>query len=117
MTKTIEWMFCGLMAFATAGHLYGTFVLTTVGSGLFVWSLAGVLAAALIAALNVLRASRQDDAPLAWIALTGSLCWVAIAVLFGLSIGNVFDPRVLVHVVAAAGLSYFSFLTVRGSLG
>lgn len=47
------------------------------------------------------------------IALTGNLCWISIVLLFGRSIGNMVDPRVLLHGIAAAGLSYFSFKKLR----
>jgi hypothetical protein len=114
MRKSVDRIFCGLFAIAAAGHLFGTFTLAEIGSGLFVWSLSGVLAAALLVALNLLRNARQRDKSLAWITLIGNLCWIGIAILFGLSIGHVLDPRVLFHVIAAAGASYFSFLDVCG---
>ncbi len=112
MNKIMDRFFCALMAFAALGHLFGTLKLTAFGTGLFVWSLSGVLAASLLAALNFLRNARPKDKTLAAIALAGSLCWVGIVVLFGLSIGNLLDFRVLFHGIAAAGLSYFSYRTL-----
>lgn len=118
MSKTIDRIFCGLLAIGTIGHLMGTFVFSSFGSELFVWSLSGVLAAALLVALNVLRNIRPEDKTLAWIALVGSVCWIGIAFLFGRSIGNIFDPRVLFHAAAAAGLSFFGFQTIfRSRIG
>ncbi|SRR5579871_3847128 len=108
MGKILDRLFCGLMALATLGHLFGTFKLLQPGTGLFVWSLAGVLAAALLTALNFLRSGRPQDKALAWITLAGNLGWVVIVVLFGLSVGNLLDFRVLFHGFAAAGLSCFS---------
>jgi len=108
MNKILDRIFCGLMALATLGHLFGTFKFTQPGTGLFVWSLAGVLAAALLTALNILRSGRPQDKPLAWITLAGNLGWVVIVVLFGLSVGNLFDFRAVFHGLAAAGLAYFS---------
>lgn len=113
MMKTFDRAFCGLLAFAAVGHLYGTFALTDFGSGLFVWSLSGVLAAMLLAALNFLRSTRTTDRALASITFVGSIAWIGIAVLFGLSIQNVADPRVLVHILAAAGTAFFSFKALR----
>jgi len=109
----IDRIFCGLLAIAAAGHLYGTLRFTQFGSVLFVWSLSGVLAAALVAALNILRLSRTMDKTLASVALAASLGWVLVVILFGLAIGNILDPRVLFHGIAALGLSFFSFQTLR----
>src|SRR4051812_3912103 len=113
MKKTLDRTFCGLLALGTLGHLIGTFTRTEVGSGLFVWSLSGVLAAALLVAINLLRNARPKDKVLAQVALAGNLCWLGIVILFGQSLGNVLDPRVLFHAVAALGLAYFSFRTLR----
>jgi len=109
MGKLVDRAFIALLAFGVLGHLFGTFTLTDVGSPLFVWSLSGVLAAGMIVALNVLRHIRPGDQVIARIALVGSVCWIGIAILFGTSIGNVLDPRALLHAIAGAGLSYFSF--------
>jgi hypothetical protein len=113
MNKILDRAFCGLMGLAALGHLFGTLKLTQFGTGLFVWSLSGVLAAALLTAINILRSVRPKDKTLAGIALAGGLCWIGVVVLFGLSIGNLLDFRVLFHGIAAAGLSYFSYQTLR----
>ena len=102
------------MALATLGHLFGTLKLLEFGTGIFVWSLSGVLAAALLTAMNILRNKRSEDKAIARIALVGNLGWIGIVVLFGESIGNYADPRVLFHGTAAVGLCYFSFLSLRG---
>ena len=115
MRKTIDRILIGLLAFGALGHLFGTFALTSVGGELFVWSLAGVMAAALTVAVNVLRHVRPDDKPVARIALVSSVCWAVIAILFGVSIENILDPRVLIHAVAGAGLGIISFSTLRGA--
>ena len=96
------------MVGAAAGHFFGTLSLIERGTTLFVWSLAGVLAAALLVALNVMRIGRPDDRTLAWVCLVGCLCWVVIALMFGSSVGNVMDPRALYHAFAAFGLAVLS---------
>lgn len=111
--KAIDRVFFGLMVLAAMGHLLGTFKYTEVGSGLFVWSLSGVLAALLLAALNFLRQSRPGDKPVAATALAGNLAWVGIVVLFGLSIRNLADPRVLMHGITALVLAAFSVRSLR----
>jgi hypothetical protein len=104
----LDWLFCVLMAGAAAGHFFGTLTLVEHGTTLFVWSLAGVLAATLLVALNVMRIGRPNDRSLAWVCLVGCLCWVAIALMFGSSVGNVFDPRAIYHALAALGLVVLS---------
>ena len=104
----LDWLFCVLMAGAAAGHFFGTLTLVERGTSLFVWSMAGVLAAALLVALNVMRIGRPNDRTLIWVCLVGCLCWVAIALMFGQSVGNIFDPRALFHAFAALGLALLS---------
>lgn len=103
MINTIDRIFCGLLALGTVGHTFGTFKFFAIGTDLFVWSLSGALASALLVTLNVLRNSRPADTTLRWVAFTGNLGWLGIFYLFGTSIGNLFDPRVLMHGVAALG--------------
>jgi hypothetical protein len=76
-----------------------------------VWALSGSLAALLLAALNLLRVGRPEDRVLAWVCAGGSIAWVAVALCFGAAIGNVLDPRALIHAVNAAGLAGFSIRT------
>ena len=114
-SRKLDWIFCGLMTFAAAGHLLGTFTLIEHGTQTFVWSLAGVLAAALLVALNVMRMNRPNDRTLGWVSLVGCLCWVVIVLLFGSAIGNIIDFRVLLHVVAALGLSILSWRTLQNA--
>jgi|GEM_PF-1393531 len=109
----LDWLFCALMAAATAGHFFGTLVLVEHGTGLFVWSLAGVLAAALLVALNVMRIGRPNDRTLAWTCLVGCLCWVAISFMFGQSVGNVLDQRALFHAFSALGLAILSWRSLQ----
>ena len=104
----LDWLFCLLLAVAASGHLFGTLTLYEHGTPLFVWSLAGVLCAALLVALNVLRIGRPTDLSLIWVCLVGCAFWVMIALMFGQSVGNVLDPRVLLHSLAAAGLAALS---------
>ena len=112
-TAKLDWLFCLIMAAATAGHFFGTLTLIERGTSLFVWSLSGVLAAALLVALNVMRIGRPNDRTLAWVCLVGCLCWVVIVFMFGASVGNVFDPRALFHAFAALGLAALSWRSLQ----
>jgi membrane protein DedA with SNARE-associated domain len=69
------------------------------------------LACGLIAVLNLVRATRPEDTTITWMAFVASLCWAAVAVGFGLAIGNVMDPRVMWHLITALALTIFSLQT------
>jgi hypothetical protein len=49
---------------------------------------------------------------LAAIAAIGTACWALVAFGFGMSIGNVLDPRPLSHVVISMVLVVFSVITL-----
>jgi hypothetical protein len=76
------------------------------------WALSGSLAALLVAALNLLRVGRPTDRPLARVSFVASVAWVAIAVGFGAVIGNLADPRAVIHAVNAAVLAVLSLRTL-----
>jgi hypothetical protein len=106
--RRTDWALCGLLGFGTLGHLAGTMTLMEIGSPVFVWSLSGVLACGLLTAVNALRVTRgAQDRALAKVALVGNLGWFGVALLFGRSIGNMSDPRALLHAAAALGEAYF----------
>jgi Na+/H+-dicarboxylate symporter len=93
MLKVVDRIFGGLLALAACGHTVGTFLWTQPMSGIFIWSLGSSLAAGLLAALNLVRAGRPNDKTLALITMVGTACWALVALGFGISIGNVLDPR------------------------
>lgn len=113
MQNRIDWIFIAFLFLGVVGHLFGTFALVEIGSNLFVWSMAGVLAAALVVALNILRKFRKGDRMIAALALFGSLGWVVIAILFGRAMGNSLDARSVSHAVAALGCAFFSWRAMR----
>lgn len=114
MARTIDTIFAVLLLVGAALHAYGTFAGYAPGTEVFVWSLAGSLAAGLVAVLNLLRVRRPEDWPLAWICLVSSLCWTGLALAFGAAIGNVVDPRALWHVIVGLVLAGFSLRTLMG---
>ena len=100
---------CGwLLILGACGHTGGTLLWLPRMSGIWIWSLGAALAALLLGVLNLLRASRENDPALAWITTLGTLCWGLVAVAFGVSIGNVLDPRPLMHAVTSLALVGFS---------
>jgi hypothetical protein len=118
MLKAIDRVFGALLILAACGHTAGTVLRTPFMSGIFVWSLGSSLAAFLLAALHLVRAGRPWDRPLAGIAAVGTACWILVALGFGVSIGNVVDPRVMTQAGVSAVLVGFSVRTlVRGAAG
>jgi uncharacterized membrane protein YbjE (DUF340 family) len=113
--RTIDRIFGWLLILASCGHTVGTLMLLQFLSGIFVWSLSGSLAVALLGVLNVVRAGRPDDKVLATITAAGTTCWALLALAFGKSIGNMFDPRVVGNVIIAVVLVIFAGLTLRRS--
>ena len=109
MGRRVDRGFGVLLLLGAAGHTVGTLQHLR-GTDAFLWSLGSSLAAALLAVLNLARAGRAADRPLAVVCAVGTLCWALLVVGFGVSIGNLLDPRVLMHLVASAGLVLFSML-------
>ena len=112
MLKLFDRVFGWLLVLASCGHTVGTFLWTQRMSGISIWSLGSSLAAGLVATLNIVRAGRSDDKTLAAIAAIGTACWALVAFGFGVSIGNVLDPRPLGHVVISMVLVIFSGITL-----
>ena len=110
--KLLDRLFAALLLLSAAGHTAGTVMFYSWPSEIFVWSLGASLAAFSLAAINLLRVNRAADGALASICLVGSLGWLTIVVAFGVVIGNLVDPRVLMHAVATAGLAAMSVRTL-----
>jgi hypothetical protein len=117
MLKTIDRIFGWLLVLGSAGHTVGTLLWTQPMSGIFIWSLGSSLAAALLGTLNIVRAGRPQDNTLAMITAIGTGCWALLALAFGMSIGNLLDPRPLSHFVIAVVLVSFSVITLRRRAG
>ena len=112
MLKTVDRAFAVLLILAAAGHSVGSF--QAYHSTELVWALSASLYALLLAVLNLLRVNRPDDRSLACVAFAGSAVWVVVALSFGLSIGNPFDPRALTHATIALVLAVFSLRMAIG---
>jgi len=112
MRKRLDQVCGWLLVLGACGHTGGTLLWLPRMSGIWIWSLGSALAALLLGVLNLLRASREDDRALAWITTFGTACWGLIAVAFGVSIGNMLDPRPLMHAVDSLLLVGFSVTTL-----
>ncbi len=114
IARKIDQLFGGLLLIGATLHAFGSIANYPKGSQVMVWALSGSLAAGLLAVLNLVRVGRPADRTLAWITFFGCLCWVAVAIGFGLAIGNVYDPRPLWHATTALVLAAFSLRTALG---
>lgn len=112
--KYFDRTFGVLLLVGSALHSYGSISFYKIGSQELVWALSGSLAGGLTAAINLVRSGRPDDISIAWVSCVASVCWVAVAIGFGLAIGNVFDLRVLWHATCALVLGVFSLRTAIG---
>ena len=99
--KAVEYGLCALLALGGLGHLAGTLMGYEPGTEIFAWSLSASAFVFTLVALHLLRLGRSADRPLAVVAIVATSAWVAVAILFGLAIGGVGDPRVLMHVVVS----------------
>ena len=106
--KNVDRAFGWLMVVGGTGHAIGSVMALANKPDVLVWALSGSVAAWLLAALNLMRVNRPMDRTLAWVCAAGSIASVFIALGFGMSIGNAFDPRALVNAFDAAVLAGFS---------
>jgi len=104
----VDRIFGWLLVVGSLLHAWGSWMGYSTQPETLLWSLSASLAGLLLAALNLLRVGRAGDRALAWVCAAGSLAWVVVAVSFGRIIGDVLDPRALIHAVNAAVLAAFS---------
>lgn len=110
--RTIDRTFGWLLVVSALLHALGSWKAYHDAPTSLVWALSGSLAALLVAALNLLRVGRPSDRPLATISLLACLAWIAVCIGFGLSLGNLLDPRPVIHGVITIVLAGFSARTL-----
>ena len=113
--KTIDRIFACILVIGGLLHGLGSFHLYRDQPMTLLWSLCAALLTLLVAALNLLRVARPSDRPLAWISFAGSLSWAVAAFTAGVILGNIFDPRPLMHWITAGVLACFSLRTALQS--
>ena len=109
--KTVDRIFALILILGGLLHGAGSYILYKNQPMTMLWSICATLLTLLIAAVNLLRVERASDRPLAWISFAGSLSWAVAAFAAGLLVGNVFDPRPLMHWISALVLAGFSLKT------
>jgi hypothetical protein len=101
-----------LLLLSVVLHCVGTFYFFPLLSPIFVQSLGSGVAGFLIGGLNLVRAGRPNDRTVGLFATIGAAAWLAIAVLFNLSLGNILDPRGSVHALLALILVFLGIRTL-----
>jgi hypothetical protein len=103
--KTTIRILSWLLVLGGLAHSFGAWRAYSTQPVTLIWAWSGTLAALLLAALNLQRATRLDDVPLALICLGGSLAWAAVSFAFARAAGIPLDPRPMTHVVLGVALA------------
>ncbi len=106
--KIVDHIFAWVLILGAILHGIGSFIGYRSEPVTLLWAESASALALLIAALNLLRAQRPADRPVAWMAFAGSLFWAAAAFTFDKLIGHPLDARGLIHGIAALVLAGFS---------
>jgi hypothetical protein len=107
LMATVDRIFSILIILAGAVHAAGS--LKYYEDPLTVlWALCATLFIFLFGAINLLRASRRGDKPLAWICLVSGLVWILAAVRFGYISDRMADMHVLVVIVVTVVICAFN---------
>lgn len=109
--RTIDRLLAVLLLLGAVGHTFGSIHSYSRQPLVLLWALCASVLVALLGALQLLRAARPADRPLAWIATAGTACWLAAAIAFGVLIRDPLDPRVITFIIICAGLIAFSLQT------
>jgi hypothetical protein len=93
-----------LLMLGAVGHTLGSVGFYAGQPVALLWALCASLCIVLIGCMNLLRTWRPGDRALAWLAIAGALAWMVVSVVFGVLIGRIFDPRVVLFVLICTGL-------------
>jgi hypothetical protein len=99
----IRYVMCALLALGALGHIYGTFDGYAVGTEVFVWSLSATAFTFAVVTFNLL--ARSLDRILLTAGMVSAAVWAALALGFGSAIGNIVDPRAIMHAVPSMVLA------------
>ena len=111
--KSLDRLFGWLLVVGGLLHALGAWNANHGKPDVLLWALTGSLAAFLIAAINLLRAERPHDRPVAWLSLAGSIAWLTVALSVGKLAGNFLDARVVSNALNAAVLAAMSIRSLR----
>lgn len=111
--ERLEWLLVGLLGVGAVGHLFGTFAGYLPGTEVFVWSLTAVFYVFTVIFLQALRIVRKNDRWITFGASAATAVWVGLALAFGGAVGNVWDPRAVMHAGVSAALLVTTFLSSK----
>jgi hypothetical protein len=104
----IDRTLAGLLTLGAIGHSIGSFKAYSQQPVVLLWALCASLLIVLLGALNLLRSTRPGDVPLAMLTGAGTAAWLISAIIFGMIIHNMLDPRVVLFVLLCLGLIAFN---------
>ena len=110
--KVLDRVLGFLMIVSALLHCAGSFAAYKDQPMALLWAVSGGLAEILLAALNLLRAGRPHDRPLASVTLAGNVAWLVLIAVFGELIHNLLDFRVIVQAVITIALIAMSLRTL-----
>jgi len=113
----LQWGLIAVLALGGLGHFAGTLIGYEPGSEIFVWSLTAVCYVFVVAFLQALRLRREQDRWISTGATLATAAWMGLALAFGAAVGDIFDPRGLVHAGASAGLLIATAMGRAGARG
>jgi hypothetical protein len=116
MLKNMDRALAGVLLMGALGHTFGSFEAYAREPKVLLWALCASVLVALLGALNLLRANRPGDHPLAWITVAGTACWLVVSIAFDILIDKPFDPRVVIFSLASFGLIGFGLRSAFGNL-
>jgi hypothetical protein len=113
--KTVDRTLAWLLVAATLLHCIGCLkAFLHTNPDMLLWTEAAGIMGFMVPAVNLLRVNRPNDRGLAWVSVGGCIGWLIVAVWFGIGLGNLLDPRPLIHGVITLGLLGFSLRTALG---
>lgn len=108
MLRILDKTLAVLLVLGAVGHTLGSSKAFHDQPVVLLWALCASILIVVVGAINLLRATRRGDRPLAGIAAFGALSWLIASLAFGMIIENVLDVRVLIFSLLSTGLLVFS---------
>jgi hypothetical protein len=111
--RLLDRVFGWLLLLGTLWHCFSAYRHYRGTPELF-WVESANLAGLLLAGMNILRVGRPLDRQLGWLSFGGCLGWLAISFALAAELGNLLNPRTLIHGSIAAVLAAMSLRTALG---
>ena len=109
--RLVDRIFSILLILGGIGHSLGSWEAFHSNQMELLWAWTASLFVFLLAAVNLVRASRPGDSTLGWICLVAGLAWIGASLRFGQLVGNIFDIHAVVFAIITLVLCGFSLRT------